>query len=76
VATAGLEPSAISFPLRKIFQHQKHLHFRIAEIKRIDTDKKTIETDIGNLSYDYVAVAIGATTNYFGLQNVEANSLR
>jgi NADH:ubiquinone reductase (H+-translocating) len=75
VATAGLEPSAISFPLRKIFQHQKHLHFRIAEVKRIDTDKKTIETDIGNLSYDYVVMAIGATTNYFGLQNVEANSL-
>jgi len=75
VATAGLEPSAISFPLRKIFQHQKHLHFRIAEVKRIDTDKNTIETDIGNLSYDYVVVAIGATTNYFGLQNVEANSL-
>lgn len=74
VATAGLEPSAISFPLRKIFQ-KKQLHFRIAEVKKINTDKKSIQTDIGDITYDYAVVAIGATTNYFGLQSVEENSL-
>jgi NADH dehydrogenase len=75
VATAGLEPSAISFPLRKIFQKQKHLHFRIAEVIRVNTNDKVIDTDIGSLHYDYLVIALGATTNYFGLQNVESNSL-
>jgi NADH dehydrogenase len=74
VATAGLEPSAISFPLRKIFQ-KKQLHFRIADVRKVVTAKKVIETDIGEIAYDYAVVAIGATTNYFGLRSVEENSL-
>ena len=75
VATAGLEPSAISFPLRKIFQKQKHIHFRIAEVKKVRTKDKILETDIGTIRYDYLIIAIGATTNYFGLQNIENNAL-
>jgi len=66
VATAGLEPSAISFPLRKIFQNQKHIHVRIASLEYIEADQKRIVTDIGSLTYDYLVLAMGADTNYFG----------
>jgi NADH dehydrogenase len=75
VATAGLEPSAISFPIRKILQKEENVHFRIAEILEVLPEAKEIETSIGFLKYDYLILAIGATTNYFGHKNVENNSL-
>lgn len=75
VATAGLEPSAISFPFRRILQNHKRAHFRIASLQKIDPDKKEIETDIGCLSYDYLVLATGLTTNFFGMKNIEANAL-
>jgi NADH dehydrogenase len=75
VATAGLEPSAISFPFRRVFQNKKNVHFRLASLDKVDTDKKLIQTDIGWLEYDYLMVCIGADTNYFGLKNVEQNSM-
>src|SRR5664279_2602057 len=53
VATAGLEPSAISFPLRKIFQHYKDFYIRIAEVTNIDTDKRQLWTTLGIIQYDY-----------------------
>lgn len=75
VATAGLEPSAISFPLRKVFQDQKGLHFRMAMVERIDTQKQEVFTNIGKLSYDHLVLAIGATTNYFGNEEIENNAV-
>lgn len=75
VATAGLEPSAISFPFRRVFQHKKNVHFRLASLGKVNTDNKMIHTDIGWLEYDYLMVCTGADTNYFGLKNVEQNSL-
>lgn len=75
VATAGLEPSAISFPLRKILQKEKHVHFRIAEVKEVFPEAKEIETDIGHLKYDYLVLAMGANTNFFGQENIEQSSL-
>lgn len=75
VATAGLEPSAISFPFRRVFQHKKNIHFRLASLEEVDTDNKVIQTDIGWLKYDYLMICTGADTNYFGLKNVEQNSL-
>ena len=75
VATAGLEPSAISFPIRKILQKQPGVHFRIAEVSRILDQEKEIVTNIGNLKYDHLILAMGATTNYFGQQNIEKNTL-
>lgn len=75
VATAGLEPSAISFPFRRVFQHKKNVHFRLASLEEVDTHKKVITTNIGWLSYDYLAVCTGADTNYFGLKNIEQNAL-
>ena len=74
VATAGLEPSAISFPLRKAFQNQQHIHFRITSLQKIDAENQAIHTDIGRLAYDYLVVAIGADTNYFGNQNIKRHA--
>lgn len=75
VATAGLEPSAISFPFRKIIQNSKNIHYRIARLEEVDQDKNEIITDIGSLSYDYLILAMGTTTNYFGQKNIEKNTL-
>jgi len=75
VATAGLEPSAISFPFRRLFQNKKNVHFRIATLQEVNPDKKQIRTDIGTLSYDYLMICTGADTNFFGLKNIEQNAL-
>ncbi len=75
VATAGLEPSAISFPLRKILQKETDIHFRIAEIIEIHPEKKEIVTNIGCLTYDHLILAIGATTNFFGQKQIERYAL-
>lgn len=74
VATSGLEPSAISFPLRKIFHQSKNVHFRMAEAKEIDQKINRLYTDVGYLDYDYLVLALGAETNYFGSKNIESNS--
>lgn len=75
VATAGLEPSAISFPLRKVFQEQKDIHFRVATLESVDTAHQTIKTDIGKLRYDYLVLAHGARTNFFGNQNLRTHAI-
>ncbi len=74
VATAGLEPRDISFPIRKIFHKQKNTFIRIAEVNKINPENKTIETSIGSISYNHLVLAQGATTSYFGLANVEKYS--
>jgi|GEM_PF-1948 len=66
VATAGLEPSAISFPFRKIFHKAIDVHIRIAEVSEINADKNQINTSIGLVNYDYLIIAIGTDTNFFG----------
>jgi NADH dehydrogenase len=66
VATAGLEPSAISFPFRKIFQKAKNIHIRIAQVLRIHPDTNQIFTSIGTVNYDYLVIGIGTDTNFFG----------
>ena len=71
VASSGLEPDSIIYPIRKIFKGKQNFFFRIANTENIDTDNKLIETSIGNLSYDKLVIATGATTNYFGMQNIE-----
>jgi NADH dehydrogenase len=74
VATSGLEPSSISFPLRKIFQHYKNVYIRIAEVKNIHPEENFIETSIGNVDFDYLVLAQGAETNYFNNQSLQQNS--
>lgn len=75
VAMAGLEPSSISFPLRKVFQNSKNVIIRICELKSIDSENNTIETSLGPLKYDHLVLSMGATTNFFGNKELEKNSL-
>ena len=71
VATAGLEPSSISFPFRWIFHHSKNVRIRYAEVQQIIAAENKIITDIGEFNYDHLVLATGATTNFFGNQNLE-----
>jgi NADH dehydrogenase len=71
VATARLEPASISFPLRKVFQYSKNVRIRIAEVIGVDTVSKTLKTSIGDYDYDYLVMAQGCTTNYFGNTDLE-----
>ncbi len=66
VAMAGLEPSAISFPLRKVFQKKKNAFIRVTELLSVDTEKQEIETTLGPLRYDALIVSTGVVSNYFG----------
>ena len=66
VATAGLEPGSIAGPLRKFMEEKEDFHFRMAKVTSINPDKKTVSTPVGDLSYDYLIIASGSKTNYFG----------
>lgn len=70
VAMSGLEPSSIVFPLRKHFQGQENVVIRMAEVKHVDPYTHTIYTNIGDLSFDYLVLAIGTETNFFGNQHI------
>jgi NADH dehydrogenase len=74
VATARLEPSSISFPLRKVFQHSKNVNIRITEVTKIDTDARIVYTPIEDLAYDRLIIAVGCTTNYFGNARLQSHS--
>ena len=71
VATARLEPSSISFPLRKVFQKKSNVHVRITKVKQVDLELQQVITDTCNFPYDYLVIATGCTTNYFGNKNIE-----
>ncbi|MEZ4688393.1 MAG: NAD(P)/FAD-dependent oxidoreductase [Bacteroidia bacterium] len=75
VATGGLEPDSIAFPLRKLFESQDNFYFRMAEVERIDPEENRIHTTLGPLHYDYLVMATGSKTNFFGMEGVERNSL-
>ncbi|MBW6490816.1 MAG: NAD(P)/FAD-dependent oxidoreductase [Lentimicrobium sp.] len=75
VATAGLEPSAISFPLRKVLQKEENIHFRVAEVLEILPETNEVKTNIGYLKYDFLVLATGADTNFFGQEIIERNAL-
>lgn len=74
VASAGLEPSNISFPFRRMFQGWKNFFFRLGEVKSIDPAENAIQTTIGTIRYKYLVLAAGATTNFFGNDNVERHT--
>ena len=71
VAAANLEPSAISFPLRKVFQDKENVRIRVAEVQKIINADKILQTSIGNFHYDLLVIATGATTNFFGNATIE-----
>jgi NADH dehydrogenase len=70
VATAGLEPDSIAGPLRKLFDDHKNFYFRLGTVDLINPQSKTIETSIGYLNYDYLIIANGSRTNFFGDQEL------
>ena len=74
VATAGLDASNISFPLRKVFQKSKNIRFRMAEVQQIVIAQQKIITDAGEFEYDALVIATGADTNFFGNQNLMDNA--
>ena len=75
VSTAGLEPDSIAYPLRKIFRKNKEFHFRMAEVASINPQEKIIHTSVGSLSFDYLVLATGTTTNFFGNKSIEQHSM-
>ncbi len=76
VSTASLEPDSIAYPLRKIVKRSTNTFFRMAEVNAIDDKTQTVCTSIGDVTYDYLVIATGARTNFFGNQNIEKNAMR
>ncbi|WP_185864898.1 NAD(P)/FAD-dependent oxidoreductase [Blattabacterium cuenoti] len=75
VATAGLEPDSIAHSIRNIIKNTKNFFFRLANVDYISTKKQIIYTNVGELFYDYLIIATGSITNYFGNKNIEYYSL-
>jgi NADH dehydrogenase len=75
VATAFIEPSNISYPFRRMFQKKGNLRFHMGSLLKVNPDKNTIETDTGVLDYDYLILALGTESNYFGMEKVKENAL-
>ncbi|MEJ7780350.1 MAG: NAD(P)/FAD-dependent oxidoreductase [Daejeonella sp.] len=75
VATGGLEADSIAFPLRKIFKNQKNFTFRVTDVDGVDTVRKVVITSIGEISYDYLVIATGSDTNFFGQKEIEHFSM-
>jgi NADH dehydrogenase len=75
VSTAFVEASNISYPFRKLFQNRKNIRFYMGKLLTVIPEMNMIETDTGNLSYDYLVLAMGTETNFFGNENVINNAL-
>jgi len=74
VATAGLEPSSISYPHRKAFQKYDDFHFRTCEAIKVDPEQNLLETSIGEIRFDYLVIATGCDTNYFGDETLKEST--
>lgn len=75
VASAFIEPSNISYPFRRMFQKKDNLRFHMGSLIQVNVSENTIDTDTGTLSYDYLVLALGTETNYFGMESVKNDSL-
>ena len=75
VATAGLEPEEIAKPARAILRGQKNFDFRLVDVTRVDFAARTLETTAGPIAYDYLVLAPGGETNFFGLDSMERHGL-
>lgn len=75
VSTGGLEPDSIAYPIRKVLQGYPNFYFRLAEVRRINPDKRILQTNIGEIDYDYLVVATGSETNFFGNKNIETKGM-
>jgi len=75
VAMAGLEPSSISFPLRKVFQNCKNVFVRVTKVLSVQPEQNQLVTEIGAVRYDYLVLAIGADTNWYGNEQIKSNAI-
>ena len=75
VATGGLEAGSIAYPIRKVVQEYQDFYFRLANVKSIDAESQKVLADIGDLHYDYLVIATGSKTNYFGNKDIESYSM-
>ncbi len=71
IATGGLEPDSIAYPVRRIFRNQKNFSFRMAKVENVSIDTQTLQTSIGPISYDYLVIATGSTNNFFNFEPVK-----
>lgn len=75
VATSGIVPDSIAFPLRKQFKNYTNVFFRMGEVLKVESETKQLVTNIGTLNYDYLVLATGSDTNFFGMEDVQTNSV-
>ena len=75
VSTGGLEPDSIAYPIRKILKDYTNFYFRLAMVEEVVPSEKLIKTDIGDLKYDYLVLATGSRTNYFGNKGIQEHSM-
>ncbi|MDA7804062.1 NAD(P)/FAD-dependent oxidoreductase [Crocinitomix sp.] len=75
VASAGLEPDSIAYPIRKIISKKSNTYYRMASVETINLEGKIVETSIGKLKYDKLVIATGAGNNFFGNATIEANAI-
>ena len=75
VATAGISPHEIAYPVRAIFQRQKNFEFLMRRVNGVDFESQTVLTDQGDVTYDYLVIAAGASVNFFGNASLEENAL-
>ena len=75
VSTSGLEPDSIAYPLRKITRSSNKCFFRLAEVASISAEKNTVHTNIGDIVYDYLVIATGSKTNFFGNDSIEEHGM-
>ncbi|MEZ4803198.1 MAG: NAD(P)/FAD-dependent oxidoreductase [Gelidibacter sp.] len=71
IATGGLEPYSIAYPVRRIFREQKNIRFRMAKVLSLNPDSKELHTSIGTLAYDYLVIATGSTNNFFNFEPIK-----
>ncbi len=76
VAIAGLVPSQIAYPLRTIFRKHKNLTFQMGEVTSIDLEGRYVRSNGSVLAYDYLILAVGGQTNFFGMRSVEENGFQ
>jgi NADH dehydrogenase len=71
VAIAGLLPSQIAYPLRTIFRGQRNLTFQMGEVTEINLEARYVKLNGSVISYDYLVIAVGAETNFFGMESIK-----
>jgi len=71
VATGGLEPSSIAYPVRRIFRKHRNFSFRLAKVQGVNTEHNTLDTSIGEITFDYLVIATGSQNNFFNFEPIK-----